>query len=96
APAQALCKVRGVAFTPQAVWDALDDDDLLAAGFARLLLYTDPAPLPAVGDVEGAWAYYLRNWRPGAYSNGSEDGRAALLRKWRSYYATAQSARASQ
>jgi hypothetical protein len=39
--------------------------DDLACAFARLLLWTDPAPLPAVGDEEGAWEYYLRNWRPG-------------------------------
>ena len=37
----------------------------VAAGFARLLLWTDPRPLPAIGDVKAAWQYYLRNWRPG-------------------------------
>lgn len=40
-------------------------NDQLAAAFARLNLYTDPAPLPRVGDAEAAWAYYLRIWRPG-------------------------------
>ncbi len=33
--------------------------------FARLLLWTDAKPLPAIGDEQGAWDYYLRNWRPG-------------------------------
>ncbi len=38
---------------------------MLAAAFARLLLLTDAKPLPQIGDVQGAWAYYVRNWRPG-------------------------------
>lgn len=63
--AATLCAARGVDATPAAVYDRLEHDDVLAAGFARLLLLTDPKPLPAVGDVDGAWAYYLRNWRPG-------------------------------
>lgn len=60
-----LCAARGVLAAPQQVYDAIEHDDVLAAGFARLLLYSDPAPLPALGDEAGAWAYYLRNWRPG-------------------------------
>lgn len=39
--------------------------DGLAYACARLLLWTDPAPLPAVGDVEGSWQVYTRNWAPG-------------------------------
>ena len=35
------------------------------SAFARLLLWTDPAPLPALGAAVRAWAYYRRNWRPG-------------------------------
>lgn len=60
-----LCAARGVLVAPQLVFDAIEHDDVLAAGFARLLLYSDPAPLPDLGDEEGTWAYYLRNWRPG-------------------------------
>lgn len=60
-----LCKVRGVDFTPQAVWDAIEDDDVLAAGLARLLLWTDPNKLPSVNDVDSAWELYMRTWRPG-------------------------------
>lgn len=63
--ARDLCDVRGVAADPLAVWDALQRDDVLAAGFARLLLWTDPKPLPRIGDADGAWALYLRTWRPG-------------------------------
>lgn len=42
---------------------ALEHNDILACGMARLLLWTDAKPLPLIED-EG-WAYYLRNWRPG-------------------------------
>ena len=50
-----------------AVWASLAYEDILAAIFARLLLWTDPRPLPlplADGNEE-AWEYYIRNWRPG-------------------------------
>lgn len=48
-----------------AVNEALASDDVLACAFARLLLFTDPRPLPALGDAQAAWDYYIRNWRPG-------------------------------
>ena len=48
-----------------ALHEALEHNDILSCAMARLLLYTDPQPLPAVGDAEGAWGYYLRLWRPG-------------------------------
>jgi len=60
-----LCAARHVAFDPVAVYNALEHDDVLAAGVARLLLFTDPMKLPAVDDGPGAWALYLRTWRPG-------------------------------
>ncbi|MBK1979147.1 hypothetical protein JE034_09780 [Achromobacter xylosoxidans] len=61
----ALCKARSVACDPDAIYGALEYDDVLAAGVARLLLWTDPKALPAVGDVDSGWALYLRTWRPG-------------------------------
>lgn len=61
--AAGVCRLRGVPATRVAVWPALATDDVLAAAFARLLLWTDPAPLPA--DEAGGWALYLRTWRPG-------------------------------
>ena len=63
--AVSVCQARGVAPTADAVHAALEHDDVLAAVFARLLLWTDPAPLPAVGEVQQAWALYIRTWRPG-------------------------------
>lgn len=60
-----LCEARGCAFTPLAIWTLIEHDDVLAASAARLLYWTDPAPLPAIGDSQGAWDYYIRVWRPG-------------------------------
>ncbi|HSH49486.1 MAG TPA: hypothetical protein VK991_12950 [Halomonas sp.] len=47
------------------VYNALADNDILAACFARLLLWTLPHPLPAIGDADTAWTQYLECWRPG-------------------------------
>ncbi|OCZ64291.1 hypothetical protein A7P23_27535 [Achromobacter xylosoxidans] len=61
----ALCKARSVACDPDAIYAALEYDDVLAAGVARLLLWTDPKALPQIGDGDAAWSLYLRTWRPG-------------------------------
>ncbi len=61
-----ICADLCVPFNPSDVFEAMAWHDVLAAAMARLLLWTDPAPLPQVGDVNAAWAYYERNWRPGA------------------------------
>lgn len=42
---------------------AIEHNDILAAAFARLLLWTDPAPLP--NNAPDAWGLYMRTWRPG-------------------------------
>lgn len=63
--AQDVCRARGVEWSTGAVHDALEHDDVLAAAFARLLLWTDPKPLPAIGNPQEAWALYDRAWRPG-------------------------------
>lgn len=47
------------------VYEAIAWNDNLAVGFARLLLWLDPAPLPPVGEEDTSWSYYVRNWRPG-------------------------------
>lgn len=62
---QTLCDARTVAFDPLAIYRAIETDDVLAAGVARLLLWTDPQPLPANDDEQAGWALYLRTWRPG-------------------------------
>ena len=85
-----VCRMRNVAPTVDAVYNALHLDDTLAAAFASLLLWSSPRALPAIGDVEGAWQMYLREWRPGAWTNGTTAQREALRRKWAGYYATAR------
>lgn len=60
-----LCNARNVKPEPQAVWQALQYDDVLAAGFARLLLWSDPQSLPEIGNKQAAWDLYIRTWRPG-------------------------------
>lgn len=60
-----VCAERGVEPDARTVWDRLEYDPVLAAAFARLLLWTDPRSLPALGDAQGAWDLYIRTWRPG-------------------------------
>lgn len=63
--AEAVCAARHTPATPGAVWASLEGDDVLAAAFARLLLYSDARSLPDVDDVDGGWKCYQWNWRPG-------------------------------
>lgn len=51
--------------SPAVIWEAIEDNDILAASFARLLLWTDYARLPAKHESSLGWAIYLRTWRPG-------------------------------
>lgn len=64
--AAVLYEARQVKRTDVAIWNAIENDDVLAAGLARLLIYSDVPPLPKLGDVQGAWRLYAqRTWRPG-------------------------------
>lgn len=58
---------------------ALEHNDILAAAFARLLLWTLPDKLPKRGQPWVAWAQYLKAWKPG------EPRRAT----WSAYYTRA-------
>lgn len=60
-----LTLARQVRFDIDAIYNALEHDDVLAAGVARLILFADPRPLPPMDDPALTWACYLRNWRPG-------------------------------
>jgi len=44
---------------------AVADNDVLAACFARCLLWTLPDALPRLDDPEWAWQQYVAAWRPG-------------------------------
>jgi hypothetical protein len=61
--ARALCESCLVPFTSADIWRCLEGHDVLATGFARLLLWTDPRPLPK--NAHAGWDYYMDNWRPG-------------------------------
>lgn len=65
--ARTLAVAAGVAPTPEGVWGkmAAISGDNLAVGFARLLLWTDPRPVPDPTKESVCLNYYLRNWRPG-------------------------------
>lgn len=76
------CGMQGVAPTPQAVWDAIEFDDVLAAIFARLNLWWAPGTLPAIGNAAGAWDYYMYTWRPGKPHRQTWDGYYAQARAY--------------
>jgi hypothetical protein len=67
--ARVACEAAHVAPQAEPVWElfATPVGDHLAVAFARLLLLTDPTPLPVLGAVQPAASYYRRNWRPGKY-----------------------------
>lgn len=61
--------------SPADCYAAIEHNDILAAAFARLLLWTDPAPLP--NGASDAWGLYLRTWRPGKPHPGAWSGHYA-------------------
>lgn len=61
-----VCEAREIKPTTTAVWWGLSRDDVLAAAFARLLLWIHRNPLPRLNCREDeAWDYYISMWRPG-------------------------------
>lgn len=59
-----ISEKRGVDFNSELIWKAMETDDVLGAVFARLLMYTDPFPLP--DNAADAWEMYAKRlWRPG-------------------------------
>lgn len=65
--AREVCLSRaGNPADPSQVHARLEFDDILAAAFARLLLWADAKPLPDVdASHDATWECYVRNWRPG-------------------------------
>lgn len=59
------CRILAYPAEEHRVWEAIADNDTLACIFARLLLWTHPKSLPAEGETNIAWEYYLNLWRPG-------------------------------
>ena len=61
--ARGLCADLDVAPDEQTVYVAMEWNDVLAAGFSRLLLWSLPNSLPTT--VDSGWEQYLAAWRPG-------------------------------
>lgn len=80
--ARRVCHERDVISETGSVFERLEHDDVLAAAFARLLLWADSKPLPEVGQQDEAWRLYVSAWRPGAPHPDV----------WPNHYATAVSA----
>jgi|SRR3990167_2418012 len=57
-----------------ACYIAIEHNDVLAACFARLLLWTLPQPLPAQNNPAGGWSQYIAAWRPGKPHRDTFDG----------------------
>jgi hypothetical protein len=51
--------------TSFSVHDAIEHNDTVACGFARLLLWTVPMPLPTRDESNLGWNTYIDGWRPG-------------------------------
>lgn len=52
-------------FNAAVIHDAITHNDLLAAVFARALLYSAPWPLPGEQAPDEGWRQYLWAWKPG-------------------------------
>ena len=71
-----ICKMFLFDPNRQAVHTALGFNDVLAAVFARLLLWRDPRPMPTPLEYNKGYSIYLRNWRP------NPDAAAAHAKDW--------------
>lgn len=60
-----LCEVLSIVPTVEAVYTASEYQDVLCAGFARLLLWTSRLPLAGPDDPTAGYHLYLDAWRPG-------------------------------
>ncbi|MCW5737796.1 MAG: hypothetical protein KIS73_26990 [Enhydrobacter sp.] len=70
-----VCASLDIPYDRTVVFEAMAWNDTLACAMARLLLWMQPPALPAIGDKEGAWQYYLKAWRPGAPHRHTWDAR---------------------
>lgn len=59
----ALC--YGTLIDEHELQPTLEHNDILAACFARCLLWALPGVLPLAGQTDEAWHTYVRTWRPG-------------------------------
>lgn len=63
--AAAVCDALDIKPLVNAVYAAIEFNDVLAAAFARLLIWTLPDDLPRRGQRDPSWRQYVAAWRPG-------------------------------
>lgn len=61
----ALVVAHTLGYTQEECFAALAHNDVLAAAFARLLLWSSPMALPGAGGALAGWRMYDSTWRPG-------------------------------
>lgn len=61
----ALCYPPARTLTVNDLHQAIRYDDVLAAVFARCLLWTHDDPLPRLTEPDAGWKQYVSLWRPG-------------------------------
>lgn len=60
-----VCRTLDYPADADAVYVAIEHNDVLACAFARLLLWTLPRSLPGSDDPDEGWNQYIAAWRPG-------------------------------
>lgn len=74
-----VCAELREAATVESCYVAIEHNDVLAAAFARLLLWKHPNLLPPQNQPDLAWRIYVESWRPGKPHR----------KTWNAYYAQA-------
>lgn len=64
-PLKLMCDTLVLPFEPGKLHLMMAYNDMIACVISRLTLRIDPRPLSLATTEEGAWDYYIRNWRPG-------------------------------
>ena len=65
APLKVMCDALVLPCEPGKLHLMMAYNDMIACVIARLTLRLDPRSLVLATTEEGAWEYYIRNWRPG-------------------------------
>lgn len=60
-----VCAALDITPTIVSIYGALEQNDILVAALARLLLWTLPSSLPGKDNPEAGWLQYVAAWRPG-------------------------------
>lgn len=72
-------RYAAIANSPTDLHELITDNDVVAAVFARLLLWTVPGRLPSKHEADYGWDCYISGWRPGKPHKST----------WNAYFASA-------